>query len=215
MFINKIGNEHLFIGKNCQDYGFINSNIKCVTDGCSEGLHSEVGAKLFCHLFNKIQNPTLIDINLIFSNIINLIGKEFINLKNYMSFTLLYVIETEDSFIVNVCGDGYIIKVNINNEIEYYKIDNGDYPKYYIYNYIDKKHLYKYKDGVSFDTFIYNKSEYKNIGISSDGLRYAFNEDNYLINNLSNLIIQNKQNNIKRLINKNQKQFKDDITIVI
>ena len=47
MLVNKIGYDHLSIGMNCQDYGFElpDYKVKVVADGCSEGLHSEVGAK--------------------------------------------------------------------------------------------------------------------------------------------------------------------------
>ena len=51
MFINKIGMEHLEMGMNCQDYGIIGDTWAVVCDGCSDGKHSEVGAKLFCQLY--------------------------------------------------------------------------------------------------------------------------------------------------------------------
>ena len=50
MFINKMGFEHKEYGVNCQDFGVETSKVKCVVDGCSEGLHSEIGSKLFCEL---------------------------------------------------------------------------------------------------------------------------------------------------------------------
>ena len=45
MFVNKMGAQHLDYGKNCQDYGLEKDCLKVVCDGCSEGAHSEVGAK--------------------------------------------------------------------------------------------------------------------------------------------------------------------------
>ena len=53
MVVNKIGAQHLDYGRNCQDCGLENETIKLVCDGCSEGEHSEVGAKAYCHLANK------------------------------------------------------------------------------------------------------------------------------------------------------------------
>lgn len=50
MFVNKMGAQHLDYGKNCQDYGLEKDCLKVVCDGCSEGAHSEVGAKAYCHL---------------------------------------------------------------------------------------------------------------------------------------------------------------------
>ena len=55
MFINKIGTEHLETGMNCQDYGFVGERSSYVCDGCSEGKHSEVGAKLFCYMMEERQ----------------------------------------------------------------------------------------------------------------------------------------------------------------
>lgn len=52
MVVNKIGAQHLDYGRNCQDCGLENETIKLVCDGCSEGEHSEVGAKAYCHLAN-------------------------------------------------------------------------------------------------------------------------------------------------------------------
>lgn len=53
MVINKIGQQHIDYGTNCQDYGIEFDGMKVVCDGCSEGKHSEVGAKAFCHLLKN------------------------------------------------------------------------------------------------------------------------------------------------------------------
>lgn len=50
MFVCKIGKHHLEYGQNCQDFGMVKGNRKMVCDGCSQGAHSEVGAKAFVHL---------------------------------------------------------------------------------------------------------------------------------------------------------------------
>ncbi len=206
MLINKPGHEHKEYGINCQDYGFIHNNIKCVVDGCSEGLHSEVGAKLFCQLFKHEQ-----DVNKTFQKIFLTLEKSAEHIKNYMCFTILYIIENEDNFIVNYCGDGYIIKHKHDGKIKFEKIDDGEYPKYYAYNYLDKKHLSHYQEGVSFKQVIHSKKEYKNIGVATDGLRYIFDKE--FEQEFINLLALNKEMAIKRLINREHKHFKDDITI--
>ena len=214
MFINKTGIEHENYGINNQDFGFENGIIKCVVDGCSEGKHSEVGAKLFCHLLNKAVAPIdKLDIDLIFEEIISLIGKESSNLRNYMCFTILYITETDSEFIVNACGDGFIIKHTIDDKIEYEKIDNGEYPKYYAYNYASKESLGKFKEGVTFQEYRFSKDKYTAIGVASDGLRYLFDKD--FEEDFSSFILKRKSSAIKRLINREHKYFKDDITLVI
>lgn len=208
IFINKIGYYHIENGLNCQDYGFINDNIKCVVDGCSDGINSEVGAKLFCHLFNKGM-----DIKKIFPLIIDSMFFDYRDVKNNLCFTILFVEENDNEFTVNYCGDGFIIKKTINDEIEFEKLDDGEYPKYLAYNYIDKSHLSHYQDGVNLQEIKFSKNEYKNIGIASDGLRYIFNQD-YEEDFISYLKL-GKESALKRLINKECKKFKDDITLIL
>jgi hypothetical protein len=213
MFINKLGEEHREIGINCQDYGFVKDNVKCVVDGCSEGIHSEVGAKLFCHCLMQKDTINEETIKETFNSILNLINNKYDTIKNYLCFTIIYVIENEDEFIVYSCGDGFIIKQRIDDIIEFEKLDNGEFPIYFAYNYVDSQYLKQYKDGVTFEIRKYSKSEFKNIGITSDGLRYIFNND--LEEDFKELLLKNKESAVKRFINKNHQYFKDDITIVI
>ena len=79
MLVNKIGYDHLSIGMNCQDYGFElpDYKVKVVADGCSEGLHSEVGAKTFCHLLSKGY-----DIEQAFSSLVAVYGQTIEDMKN-------------------------------------------------------------------------------------------------------------------------------------
>jgi hypothetical protein len=68
-----------------------------------------------------------------------------------------------------------------------------------------------YKDGVSFSKLLFSKDEYKNIGVTTDGLRFVFGqifEEEFI-----NLISKNKISAAKRLINREHKYFKDDFTI--
>jgi len=208
MFINKVGYSHVETGTNCQDFGFEKDGIKCVADGCSEGDHSEVGAKLFCHLFRQG-----LFIDECFVRILHLIGYAPRDMRDYMCFTILHTYQTKDEFLVLVCGDGYIVKQTVDDKVEYELMDNGKYPMYYIYNYIPKEYLASYKDGVNFTLYKYSKKEYKNVGVASDGLRFVIGTD--LEEELTNLIVKGKESAIKRFINKNHKVFKDDITIVI
>jgi hypothetical protein len=212
MFINKTGQEHKEYGINNQDYGFEFNGFKCVVDGCSEGIHSEVGAKLFCELFKEYQQPIQKNmIKFIFDRLLTIIKNTSESIRNYLCFTILYIEENEDDFIVNYCGDGFIIKQRHDNNIEFEKIDDGEYPKYYIYNYLPKESLKYYQDGVSFSKINFSKDEYKNIGVSTDGLRFIFNTE--FENEFINLLSIGKISAIKRLINREQKHFKDDITI--
>lgn len=210
MFINKIGMEHLEIGANCQDYGFIGERSSYVCDGCSEGKHSEVGAKLFCHLKQR----TDYDVTDIFSMMIDVIGGNPNCKRDFLSFTILRLAECVDDFTVSYCGDGYIILQDHDGNITFEELSDGEYPKYYIYNYIEPEYLKHYKDGVSFSQKTYLKEKYAKVGIASDGLRYILQTDEELKQEFIKYLKSGKELKLKLFINRNRKIFKDDVTIV-
>lgn len=210
MFINKIGNEHLEIGMNCQDYGFESLGHYLVCDGCSDGEHSEVGAKICCFLMGI----HMFAVDVAFSRMIQLFGRNAKTLKNYMSFTILELNDTSDEWIIDYCGDGYIILEDHNGNITFEELSDGEYPKYYIYNYIPSEYLKHYKDGVSFSQKTYPKEKYAKVGIASDGLRYILQADEELKQEFINCLKSGKELKAKLFINRNRKIFKDDVTIV-
>lgn len=210
MFINKIGMEHLENGINCQDYGFVGERSSYVCDGCSEGKHSEVGAKLFCHLKQR----TDYDATDIFSMMIDVIGGNPNWKRDFLCFTILRLAECTDCFTVSYCGDGYIILQDHDGNIIFEELSDGEYPKYYIYNYIEPEYLKHYKDGVSFSQKTYSKEKYAKVGIASDGLRYILQADEELKQEFINRLKSGKELKTKLFINRNHKIFKDDVTIV-
>lgn len=211
MFINKIGMEHLESGMNCQDYGFEGEKLSVVCDGCSEGKHSEVGAKIFCYLKKERDMGT----DQSFASAIKLFGDYPSALRDYMSFTVLELkIWDDELWVVVYCGDGYIILQDHNGNITFEELSDGEYPKYYIYNYIAPEYLKHYKDGVSFSQKTYSKEEYAKVGIASDGLRYILQADEELKKEFINCLKSGKELKTKLFINRNHKVFKDDVTIV-
>ena len=209
MFINKIGMEHLESGMNCQDYGFQGDRVAVVCDGCSEGKHSEVGAKMFCFL---TQEGAVI--SAAFDRIVNFFGYNPITLRNYASFTTLKLLNGSGSWIIEYCGDGYIILQDYEGNITFEELSDGEYPKYYIYNYIPPEYLKHYKGGVSFSQKIFPKEQYAKVGIASDGLRYILNADEELRKEFIDCLKSGKELKTKLFINRNHGIFKDDVTIV-
>ena len=213
MVINKIGQQHIEYGTNCQDYGFEKNGVKVVCDGCSEGKHSEVGAKTFCHLY---QHGELVDqnpVDAIFEKLVEVFGQTSSSIRDYLCFTILMVVESTEEFVVVYCGDGFIIEEHNNGQIEIEELSDGEYPQYYAYNYVDKESLKYYKEGVQLQTRIFPKSEYKNIGIASDGIRFAIARTD-IFEQFIGVLHSGKEAAVKRFINKNQTIFKDDTTIV-
>lgn len=210
MFVNKIGAQHLAFGMNCQDYGLEKDTIKLVCDGCSEGRHSEVGVKMYCHL-SALGYST----KQIFKRLVSIFGQSAASVRDYLCFTILKVVEGEAFFRVSYCGDGYIILEDLEGNLSFEELGGGEYPKYFAYNYCDTDMLTHYKDGVEFVEKDFSKKEYQNVGVASDGLRFIIKSENdALKEEFAALLKARRTVAVKRFINRNQKLFRDDITIV-
>jgi len=225
MFINKVGFSHWEIGRNNHDYGVDTPLLKCVVDGCSEGEHSEVGGKLYTHLMKSLYSKILTLETQFFNSVIFERFKKLIDMGvydnkeyaktilNYFLFTILLLKEQNDSWEVETCGDGIIIKQTWDDKFEYEIIEQNGKPKYYAYNFVPKEFLTDYQDGVGFETFVFSKKDYKAIGLASDGLSYILNSE--FKEEFEEYLRDRKEVKIKRLINREHRYFKDDITIII
>ena len=224
--ISKIGSDHIFGNKNNHDYAFNLLNMKVVMDGCGSGKHSEVGTKLFAQLFARkakeyfdknecINEENFIDVvNSVFEKMLAVSNDISFIFQNYC-FTILVCFEFEDEFVVYTCGDGYIIK-ETKDGISFEVLDDGEYPKYYVYNYIiDKSLLKEYKDGVEFKVTHFSKDDFINVGVATDGLRYSSNLLEVEKNKLMRFLHEGKSAQIEKLINRNNRNemFHDDISI--
>lgn len=216
MIVNKIGQQHIDYGTNCQDYGIEKNGVKIVCDGCSEGKHSEVGAKTFCHLMEHWRFKDLKQnlIEALFLKMVEMFGQTPATVRDFLCFTILLVVETEEDFIVTYCGDGFIIEDFVDGRFIIEELSDGEYPKYYAYNYVDKESLKHYKDGVKLQIRAFSKSIYKNIGIASDGIRFA-RTDPEVYAGFVDALRSGKESKVKRFINKHQNIFKDDITVAL
>ena len=223
--LTKMGNDHVFSNMNNQDYSCYIPNIKLVVDGCGSGKHSEVGAQLFTQLFSgevkqcidtekEVSINTLDDIVCsVFKRMLLVWDNIHFLTENYC-FTILICFETEDEFIVANCGDGFIVTEDIQGNISFDKLDDGEYPMYYIYNFIDGKHLKEYKDGAYFTFTHFSKKEYANVGVASDGLRFFDRLLDVDKRNFLDFLHNGKKGQIEKLINRNKIKFHDDISIV-
>lgn len=225
--VSKLGSDHKFANKNNQDFSFNLLNMKIVSDGCGSGKHSEVGTHLFAQLFARkvkefynegkiISEENIVEvIQNIFKKMLNLCNDINFIFENYC-FTLLICFEFENEFVVYSCGDGYIIKETLEG-ITFEELDDGEYPCYYIYNFIeDKDTLTAYKNGVEFKVNRYSKEEYINVGVASDGLRFCENLLDLEKNKLMKFLHEGKGSQIEMLINRNNNKnemFHDDISI--
>lgn len=234
MNIVKIGKSHLDTGMNCQDAtGNIDDFLKIVCDGCSEGKHSEVGAKLFvdrviCEYdyykeyieslgknFVEVDNIFRLIIEKSMRTLVTIIGTNPKKLKDYLSFTIFIVYKVGGTYSVYYCGDGYIfIDVPSDDNIKFIKIDNGEYPNYYIYNYVSSKYLKAHIQPTIIEYKRIN-SEF-NVGIASDGIRFAVDrpDDDSFKRQFIKILRSGKDIKMKLFINKHQNIFQDDVSIV-
>ena len=201
--------------------------MKVVMDGCGSGKHSEVGTKLFAQLFARkakeyfdknecINEENFIDVvNSVFEKMLAVSDDMSFIFQNYC-FTILVCFEFEDEFVVYTCGDGYIIK-ETKDGIFFEVLDDGEYPAYYVYNFIsDKSSLKEYKDGVEFKVAHFSKDDYINIGVATDGLRYWEKLFDAEKNKLMSFLHEGRGPQIEKLINRNNNKnemFHDDISI--
>lgn len=222
----KTGSDHIFANKNNHDFMFNLLNMKIVLDGCGSGNHSEIGSKLFAQLFSRkvkefydknieVNETNFIDIvNSVFYKMMSLCDDSHFILNNYC-FTILVCFEMADEFVVFSCGDGYIIKES-NEGIEFEMLDDGEYPCYYVYNFItDKSILKEYKDGVNFKVARFSKEDYINVGVATDGLRYTEKLLEVEKIKFMKYLQEGKSGQIEKLINRNNQNgiFHDDISI--
>lgn len=223
----KMGSEHARTNMNNHDFAFRLLNMKVVMDGCGSGKHSEVGTKVFGQLFARrvkeyvdkgetIGEENILEVvNSVFERMLGFCNDTTFIFQNYC-FTILICLELEDEFVVYSCGDGYIIKEN-KDGIIFEQLDDGEYPCYYVYNFIeDKSVLMEYQEGVNFKITRFKKNKYFNVGVASDGLRFWEKLYDAEKNKLKKFLHEGKGAQIDILINRNNRRneiFHDDISI--
>lgn len=232
-----MGSHHYIYGINNQDYGLEYKNIMCVVDGCSQGKHSEVGAKLFIKklyefLKTKDNNSkelpfiTTKDIFTVFKKIMDYIVEiiddqpNLYDIINFMCFTIVFCQKTNYGWKVWVFGDGTIITQDYNNDINFIEINKSNTPYYPVYLFMDDRILKKQEHPNKFNSFMFAVDDFQSIGIASDGLSYIIGtnyEDQF-----KKHLLEKKDYKIQQFINKCNYQFKecngffkDDITIIM
>lgn len=144
-FIRKSENEEI-----SKDY--IISNKKCkfpfvvLSDGCSSLNYTDVGSRIACYITNSTISEIEDKDDIILDNIIKcitykskIICSTFTNndedVNNFLCCTLMLAVKIDKFIKVFTIGDGYIIVVDLENNIILTKISYiNDTPEYLLYN---------------------------------------------------------------------------------
>lgn len=185
MLICVQGSDHYMNNINNQDYVFLDKNLGLVVDGYEDGRCSEVGTRLFVQLFSKIKdycNPKSFEKNVseTFERMLKLCDgyskkqrEDFI--KSNFLFTILACFNEKTHYIVKSLGRGYIVSVNNSDAVSFLELDNcKDSIGYYASKYLNMS------QNIKFSSHILQKSNFKSVGIATDGLKTLINSGNHI-----------------------------------
>ena len=214
-----IGREHLYvgnapakalIGKSNQDAycSICDSNfiVAIVTDGCSEGLYNEIGAKIGANFITKEiatrlrafsgEESLSISIALEYTRLnvlaqlrllLNAFPGSFkSNVDNYMLFSVMGLIMTKNFLVVFSIGDGYYA---INDVLFRIGPFPNNMPPYMSYDLVEKQMVKDNPDIVKFT--IHETLDIKRVQsvmISTDGLEYIRKNEDTLVPGTKQLV---------------------------
>ena len=216
MIITTQGMSHFYNGLGNQDLGFEGKRTLVILDGCSKSNYPEVGTRLFAQIFQRKEdweNPEKFEENVkeTFDDIIkfseiNFQGEEEKFIRDNMAFTIIACFKTEESYIVKILGDGYIVTQNAYGLISYTNFTYGNCPPYYAYRYI-KENDYPIKE---FTTVVFDRKKFLKIAIATDGITPFARE---LLKDKDQALIDGMSVSVKTAISRNK--FSDDATIAL
>ena len=128
------------IGKHdvCEDYATHGPNYAIVSDGCSSGIKTDWGARLYTQLAAKYIDMGLDPINLSFYHGLNVDVESLIGSLHLSPECTLASLGIIYEYNVHLFGDGHIVLLNKDGTIDWTEIvyDNNSpfYPRYLKYN---------------------------------------------------------------------------------
>ncbi len=229
-----IGQGHIFNGRNCQDSLRSTSFeiddqkyfIGWISDGCSEGLYSEVGSSLATEFLTNrtiafIKNAISLEVipSFLFEDLliflkINIENQPFETpqqqsayIKDFFLFTLIGFIIGPKHSIVMAYGDGLVI---INEKV--HKRDFNDESPYPGYLLVNPKYLSSTRRPISkeFDVYSIKTADIKKLAIGSDAWLSEFDL-------ISQIWGHKHPNQVQRNMNiwSQEKRLIDDASIIV
>ncbi len=217
-----IGHDHIARRINCQDgYALLQTDdyvIGIVCDGCGEGKHSEIGAKLAAQYLAG-QILALLEEGTLLSELPQLLHTRLIAyldelvqvsqplqplqfIRENLLFTTLGVVCTKQESLLFAAGDGTIL---INDTL--HRINQNNKPAYIAYNLIKPEMLGEFTMPQSFEVFPCEPG-WQRLAIASDGFDDDLFPDVWGLANIRGL--QRKLN----VWSDRDRRFRDDATII-
>ena len=221
MIITSQGFGHFTEGLNNQDFGMESKRCILILDGCSGAKYSEVGTRLFAQLLSRKEdwdNAEKFEDNVkhVFEDIIEMMQKyypiredleqQFI-MENLL-FTIVACFQTEESFIVKLFGDGYIITKNKRGLTSYMRFSYGKCPPYFAYKYCNSVET-QLKD-FQFRTFTFSKEVFPKVAIATDGIMPIAKGE---VKGLDHFVTGENDIQMAMAIRSHRQSFFDDVTV--
>ncbi len=200
---SKMGSSH----KICEDYIISENNYIPVpyvilSDGCSSSQNTDIGARILTHLTKQylLSQSSFFNLNSqdmsnwIIYNAENIVKTMGLN-KSCLDATLIISYIVNDDVYVYMYGDGFLITIDLNNEIRFSKISYKNSAPYYLSYQINsyRNELYKKSNPkkrltnkytcytwLPYENPFLKKlkcEDFKGIFIASDGLDSFINKD--------------------------------------
>lgn len=221
MIITSQGFGHFTSGINNQDFGIESEKMLLILDGCSAAKYAESGTRLFAQLFSRREewdNLEKFEDNVkgVFDDLICLLEKyypvreqlekDFI-MENLL-FTIIACFDTEDSYVVKLFGDGYVVTQNKKGLLSYLRFSYGKCPPYFAYKYCDLPGLNFSNYG--FKNFTFSKEAFQKVIIATDGIMPIARGD---IKGIDTGLSTANATLVTMDIRDNRTNFNDDVTI--
>lgn len=221
MIISSQGFGHFTSGINNQDFGIESEKMLLILDGCSAAKYSESGTRLFAQLFSRREEWDSLEkfednVKSVFDDLIGLLEKyypvreqlekDFI-MENLL-FTIIACFKTEESYVVKLFGDGYVVTQNKKGSISYLRFSYGKCPPYFAYKYCNLPGM-GFSD-YEFKTFTFSKEAFQKVIIATDGIMPIAKGD---IKGIDLGFSTSNASLITMDIRDNRTNFNDDVTI--
>lgn len=224
-----IGTEHVFAKSNRQDFCKVVTTddgiFGIVCDGCSSTTNAEVGSALIGQFILKTLRQLTFDnegkyklelrskllnfLNSLTDLMADSVSEKVDFIQNYLLTTIIFCVIKKDKIVVGYAGDG-IILIETNGKKLIDRINQNNYPHYFVYNIVPKEYLLSNEPNeIIIEEYLV--SDIESVVIATDGLDPLFEKD------LIEEVYKTSGRQLQRKLNiwQNKKIFGDDVSCIV